>query len=325
MACCGFPWPLPASRVIISLVVWWRQSCGKSGEIAVGRKGPGKGPKKEPRKELDKEQREAAAIIGRSRRLVAFSGAGVSEESGIPTFRDPGGLWDRFDPLELGGGDIFTSMFSGASIPQAAVDFVSEMLKVLERAQPNPGHHALGELERLGILRSVITQNIDNLHREAGNTRVIEVHGNLFRLACMVCGNKIQLDRGELFALGWELVELMTRQDLQGIVKLVSRCPCGGPCRLDVVGFGEPVQDMGLAMGEARDADVLLILGTSGMVYPAAYVPEHAKKTGAKIIEINATGIYFPDLVDVGIIGKSGEVLPPILEQVKDIKSYDIF
>jgi NAD-dependent deacetylase len=117
----------------------------------------------------------------------------------------------------------------------------------------------------------------------------------------------------------------MTRQDLQGIVKLGSRCPCGGPCRRDVVGFGEPVQDMGLAMGEARDADVLLILGTSGMVYPAAYVPEHAKKTGAKIIEINATGIYFPDLVDVGIIGKSGEVLPPILEQVKDIKSYDIF
>lgn len=281
--------------------------------------------KKRPKKELEKELQEAASIIGRSRRLVAFSGAGVSEESGIPTFRDPGGLWDRFDPLELGGGDIFTSMFSGASIPQAAVDFVSEMLKVLERAHPNHGHYALGELERLGILRSVITQNIDNLHREAGNTRVIEVHGNLFRLACMVCGNKIQLERGDLFAMGWELVELMTRGDLQGIIKLVSRCPCGGPCRLDVVGFGEPVQDMGLAMGEARDADVLLILGTSGMVYPAAYVPEHAKKTGAKIIEINATGIYFPDLVDVGIVGKSGEILPPILEQVKDIKSYDIF
>jgi len=280
---------------------------------------------KRPKKELEKELQEAASIIGRSRRLVAFSGAGVSEESGIPTFRDPGGLWDRFDPLELGGGDIFTSMFSGASIPQAAVDFVSEMLKVLERAHPNYGHYALGELERLGILRSVITQNIDNLHREAGNTRVIEVHGNLFRLACMVCGNKIQLERGDLFAMGWELVELMTRGDLQGIIKLVSRCPCGGPCRLDVVGFGEPVQDMGLAMGEARDADVLLILGTSGMVYPAAYVPEHAKKTGAKIIEINATGIYFPDLVDVGIVGKSGEILPPILEQVKDIKSYDIF
>lgn len=269
---------------------------------------------------------EAASIVGRSRKLVAFSGAGVSEESGIPTFRDPGGLWDRFDPLELGGGDIFTSMFSGAAIPQAAVDFVAEMLAVLEKALPNPGHYALGELERMGILRSVITQNIDNLHREGGNTRVIEVHGNLFRLVCMVCGSKLLLTRDELFTLGRELVELMMKGDLQGIIKLVSGCPaCGGPCRLDVVGFGEPVQDMGLAMGEAREADVLLILGTSGMVYPAAYIPEHAKKTGAKLIEINATGVYFPDLVDVGIVGKSGEILPPIVERVKDIKSFNVF
>jgi NAD-dependent deacetylase len=269
---------------------------------------------------------EAASIIGRSRRLVAFSGAGVSEESGIPTFRDPGGLWDRFDPLELGGGDIFTSMFSGASIPQAAVDFVAEMVAVLERAHPNPGHYALGELEQMGILKSVITQNIDNLHRDGGNTRVIEVHGNLFRLVCMACENKVMLEREELFAMGRELVGLMTKRDLEGIIKLVSRCPnCGGACRLDVVGFGEPVQDMGLAMAEARDCDTLLILGTSGMVYPAAYVPEHAKKTGAKLIEINATGCYFPDLVDVGIVGKTGEILPPIVERVKDIKSFNIF
>jgi len=269
---------------------------------------------------------EAAAIIGRSRRLVAFSGAGVSEESGIPTFRDPGGLWDRFDPLELGGGDVFTSMFSGAGIPQAAVDFVAEMVAVLEQAHPNPGHYALGELEQMGILKSVVTQNIDNLHREGGNTRVIEVHGNLFRLVCMVCGTKFLLEREDLFAMGRELVGLMSKGDLEGIIRLVSKCPeCGGACRMDVVGFGEPVQDMGLAMAEARDCDALLILGTSGMVYPAAYIPEHAKKTGAKLIEINATGCYFPDLVDVGIVGKSGEILPPIVERVKDIKSFNIF
>ncbi len=269
--------------------------------------------------------KEAASIIGKSRRLAAFSGAGVSAESGIPTFRDPGGLWDRFDPLELGGGDIFTSIFSGASIPQAAIDFVAEMIAVLEKARPNPGHYALGELERMGILRSVITQNIDNLHREGGNTRVIEVHGNLFRLACLACGRKIQLGREELFAMGKELVGLMMKGDLPCIIKLVSKCPCGGACRLDVVGFGEPVQDMGEAMGEARDADALLILGTSGMVYPAAYIPEHAKKTGARIIEINATGCCFPDLVDVGIVGKTGEMLPPIVERVKDVKGFNIF
>ena len=94
---------------------------------------------------------------------------------------------------------------------------------------------------------------------------------------------------------------------------------------MDVVGFGEPVQDMSLAMNLARECDALLILGTSGMVYPAAYIPEHAKKTGARLIEINPTGCYFPDLVEVGILGKSGEILPPIVERVKDYKSFKIF
>ena len=262
---------------------------------------------------------EAAAIIAAANRLVAFSGAGMSEESGIPTFRDPGGLWDRFDPLELGGGDIFTSMFSGSGIPQAAVEFVSEMVDVLERAQPNPGHYVLGELERMGILRSVVTQNIDNLHREAGNSRGIEVHGNLYRLICMACGRRMMLGREELFDLGRRLVDLMRGQDLQGIIELVSMCPCGGACRLDVVGFGEPVQDMGQAMTEARESDVLLILGTSGMVYPAAYVPEHAKKTGSKLIEINVTGCCFPGLDNVEIIAKTGEALPRILERVREL------
>jgi len=200
------------------------------------------------------------------------------------------------------------------------VDFVSEILAVLEKASPNPGHYALGELEKMGILRSVITQNIDNLHREAGNSRVIEVHGSIFRLVCMACGRKIELAREDLFTLGRELVKFMRAGDLEAIIKLVSRCECGGVCRMDVVGFGEPVQDMGLAMSEAREADVLLILGTSGMVYPAAYIPEHAKKTGAKVIEINATGYCFPDLLDVGIKGKTGEVLPRILQRVKEIR-----
>lgn len=268
----------------------------------------------------DRSITEAASLISRARRLVAFSGAGVSEESGIPTFRDPGGLWDRFDPYELGGGDIFSAMFRGSGIPRSAVDFVSEMVSVLERASPNPGHLALGELEGMGILRSVITQNIDNLHREAGNTLVIEVHGNLFRLACLDCGNKIYLGREELFSMGRKLVELMRKSDLQGIIGLVSRCACGGVCRLDVVGFGEPVQDMPLAISEARSSDLFLILGTSGAVYPAAYLPEHAKKAGAKLIEINATGCYFPDMVDIGIIGKTGDVLPRVVDRVKELR-----
>lgn len=264
---------------------------------------------------------EAARLIAGAKNLVAFSGAGVSAESGIPTFRDPGGLWDRFDPYELGGGDIFSALLRGSKIPASATDFVSEMLDVLERARPNPGHLALGELESMGILRSVITQNIDNLHREAGNTRVIEVHGNIFRLACLGCGGKINLGRDDLFELGRRLVELLRRGDLQGLIALASRCWCGGVCRLDVVGFGEPVQDMPQAVQEARRSDVFLILGTSGAVYPAAYLPEYAKSAGAKLIEINATGCYFQELVDVGIIGKTGEILPRVVERVRDLRA----
>ncbi|MDY6795460.1 MAG: NAD-dependent deacylase [Actinomycetota bacterium] len=263
---------------------------------------------------------KAASLIYESERLVAFSGAGVSEESGVPTFRDPGGLWDRFDPYQLGSGDIFSSVLGGSGIPSGGLDFVSEMLSTLERAQPNPGHYALGELERMGILKSVITQNIDNLHREAGNTRVIEVHGNIFRLVCLICGNKILLEREELFSMGRELVEYMSRGDLQRIITLASRCRCGGVCRVDVVGFGEPVQDMPQSIMEAQNCDLLLVLGTSGAVYPAAALPEYAKRAGARLVEINATGVYFPDLVDVGILGKSGEVLPRIVARVKELR-----
>ena len=263
---------------------------------------------------------EAGSLINRANHLVAFSGAGVSEESGIPTFRDPGGLWDRFDPYEVGGGDIFSSLFGGSGVPHGAVDFVSEMLAVLKKAGPNPGHRALGELEALGILTSVITQNIDNLHREAGNSQVIEVHGNIFRLVCLMCGAKQLLERDELFRLGDELVGYMKRGDLEGLIKLASRCPCGGVCRLDVVGFGEPVQDMPEAIDEAKATDLLLILGTSGAVYPAALLPTYAKKAGAKIIEINATGCYFQDLVDIGIIGKTGDVLPAIVERIRELR-----
>ena len=269
----------------------------------------------------DRAIEEAARLINDARKLVAFSGAGESEESGIPTFRDPGGLWDRFDPYELGGGNIFSNLFAGAGLPAGGVQFIAEILAVLKRAEPNPGHLALGELEAMGILRSVITQNIDNLHREAGNTHVIEVHGNIFRLVCMSCGAKQLLARDELFAMGDELMGYLEANDLEGLIRLASRCPCGGMCRLDVVGFGEPVQDMPEAMGEARACDLMLILGTSGAVYPAAYLPGHAKKTGAKLIEINATDSYFPELVDISIVARTGDVLPEIVERVKELRS----
>ncbi len=263
---------------------------------------------------------EAAGLISGSERLVAFTGAGVSEESGIPTFRDPGGLWDRYDPDELAGGDIFSGLMNGSAVPGATFQFISEFLSCYEKAAPNPGHLAMGELEEMGILRSVITQNIDNLHREAGNSNVIEVHGNVCRLACMACGGKVHLEREELLSMGRVLLELLGAGDIAGLIQLVSRCSCGGACRLDVVGFGEAVQDMPQAAYEAKTCDLMLILGTSGVVWPAASLPGRAKQEGAKLIEINASGCCFGDIIDIGIVGKTGEVLPRIVELARGMR-----
>ena len=263
---------------------------------------------------------QAARLVSASERIVAFSGAGMSEESGIPTFRDPGGLWDRYDPDETGGGDIFAALMSGASSLETTTKFVSEFVSVFEIARPNPGHVALKKLEEIGLLSSVITQNIDNLHREAGNELVIEVHGNICRMVCLGCGRKTVHARDEFLAMGRRLVELLESGNLSGLLELVQVCDCGGMSRLDVVGFGEPVQDMHQAYLEARECDLMLVLGTSGVVFPAASIPPHAKKAGANLIEINATGSCFPGLADLSIIGRTGEVLPYIIERVLSLR-----
>jgi NAD-dependent deacetylase len=268
----------------------------------------------------DRSIEKAADLLNSSRRVVAFSGAGMSEESGIPTFRDPGGLWDRYDPGELGGGDIFSSLSGGGSSLETTTRFVSEFVSVFEKAQANPGHRALRELEEIGLLRSVITQNIDSLHHVAGNTRVIEVHGNVCRMVCLGCGGKVMLGRDEFIAMGRRLVDLLEASDLGGVFDLVRGCDCGGVRRLDVVAFGEPVQELHRAYSEAEDCDLMLVLGTSGVVYPAASIPPRAKQAGAALVEINATGSYFPGIVDLGITGKTGEVLPRIVDRVRELR-----
>ena len=163
---------------------------------------------------------------------MAFTGAGVSAESGIPTFRDPGGLWDRFSPDDFGTGGL--SMLTGLS--SVGREFLQEMLDTFSQAGPNPGHLALAELEGMGILRSVITQNVDNLHIEAGNTKVIEVHGNFYRFRCLVCGERFKLQREELLSLMRRIAEASGELDLQG---LIPTCRCGGIARIDAVGFGK--------------------------------------------------------------------------------------
>ena len=264
---------------------------------------------------MTEQLHQIASIIASSRNLVAFTGSGISAESGIPTFRDPGGLWDRYDPDTFGSDGVATL----GRITEQGRAFFQEMVDTLERARPNPGHLALAELERMGILSSVITQNIDDLHCEAGNTRVIEVHGNMYRLRCLTCGRTFKLRKGEdLPAMVKGLTEVMNHESIE-ISQLMPKCQCGGLTRFDVVHFGEPVQDFPQAEHEAQTCDVMLAVGTSGVVTPAALLPGYTKRAGAKLIEVNATGSYFSSIDDFAIVEKAGEAIPRIVEAVREI------
>ncbi|KPJ54539.1 MAG: hypothetical protein AMJ37_00475 [Dehalococcoidia bacterium DG_18] len=258
---------------------------------------------------------QIASTVAAAKNLVAFTGSGISAESGIPTFRDPGGLWDRYDPDKLGTEGVATL----GKITVEGRAFFEEMVDTLERARPNPGHLALAELERMGILSSVITQNIDNLHWEAGNTTVIEVHGNLYRLRCLTCGRTFKLKKGEDLPVMVQRLAEVNEQDSLELAGLMPKCQCGGLTRFDVVHFGEPVQDFPQAEHAASSCDVMLALGTSGVVTPAALLPGYAKSAGAKVIEVNATGSYFPQIADFSIVEKAGDALPRIVAAVRGI------
>lgn len=260
---------------------------------------------------------KAAQIVAKAKRLVAFTGSGVSAESGIATFRDPGGIWDRFDPDLFRTSGVFLSLLSQKQDQLKAL--LEELLQTFEKAKPNPGHLALVELERLKILRSVITQNIDNIHREAGNTHIIELHGNIYRFRCLVCHSKQSMEKGKFLEWLRKIVHGGQSFELSSLVELLPKCRCGNPTRNDVVMFGEPVQEMNKAIDEAKTCDVMLVLGTSGVVYPAAILPQEAKKRDAKIIDVNPAGSSFVSIADVVIKEKSGVALPKIIEGVKKI------
>ncbi len=196
----------------------------------------------------DSIPRELIDTIVTAHNIVVFSGAGISAESGIPTFRDKGGLWDKFNPEEVGTSAGLLSLMMNH--PDRVLAFLKESFETMRNAIPNQGHIAISELEKLKLLKTVITQNIDNLHSEAGNTNVLELHGNLYRFRCVRCGSKEKYSKKKFF----ELADNILFQDefnYGNILSNIPRCTCGGIMRIDVVLFGEPVQDMELAYAEA--------------------------------------------------------------------------
>ena len=240
--------------------------------------------------------KKAARTICQSTKTIALTGAGISVESGIPDFRSPGGLWERFNPIEYGTVRAFQEN------PEKVWQMLQEVSHLLAKARPNPAHTGLGRLQKLGLLHTIITQNVDCLHQEGGATSVIEYHGNAKNLSCLWCKQRYKED------------------ELTG--QIPPRCNCGQILKPDVVFFGEPIPIRALQKSYvlASSCRVLLIVGTSGEVAPANTIPETAKGVGATIIEVNVEPTLLTEhLTDIFLQGKAGEVVADLVNEVENV------
>ncbi len=245
---------------------------------------------------METSYREAARLIRERGNAVAFTGAGISVESGIPAFRGGQGLWEKYDPMEYA--DIRAFLRS----PEKVWSMLREMGEVILRAEPSPAHKALGLLEKAGLLNAVITQNVDGLHQMAGSVNVIEYHGNHRRLVCLGCSETSPFTEESMKVLPYPVC-----------------ARCGKALKPDVVFFGEqiPAHASSGAAREAAACRVMIIIGTSGVVYPAADVPFMAAERGAAIVEINVAPTPFTSsITDCFLEGNASTILPGILNEL---------
>jgi NAD-dependent deacetylase len=243
---------------------------------------------------MDHKTREAASVLSRCRQLVVFTGAGMSKESGIATFREAQqGLWEQYDPHELATIEGFMSN------PELVWTWYQDRFGRISDVEPNAGHQAIAELEQHVPRVVVITQNIDNLHREAGSSEVVELHGNWQLYKCLNGHTGFTMD------------------DFCDQAEIPPRCPeCSAMLRPDVVWFGEmlPQDAWERAFDECQWASVMLVVGTSGLVQPAASLPYQAKLSGAMIIEVNPERSAITPLAEIYLRGTAAGVLPTLLE-----------
>ncbi|MCD6408118.1 NAD-dependent deacylase, partial [bacterium] len=233
------------------------------------------------------KEKEALDLINSSKYIVSLTGAGISVESGIPTFRGKGGLWEKYNPEIYGTLSGLTKVFLFS--PSKVVNFAYEFGKTICQAKPNRMHFFLSDLEKNGNLKAVITQNIDNLHQKAGSKNVIELHGNFFRWFCKKCGKEEIFGESEIMEFLETLKKTKGRKNLIKKYYEFTRCECGGHLRPSIVFFGEllPEREYRKAEEEMEKCDLVLTIGTSGVVSPAADLPFIAKRRGAKLIDIN--------------------------------------
>jgi len=244
-----------------------------------------------------------ADMILHSKRVVVFTGAGISTESGIADFRSPGGIWDIFDPDEF----TYQKFLESEENREKRWKYSKLFWVKLANTVPNNGHYAIAELYKLGKLDCVITQNIDGLHQKSGlpEEKVIELHGTMKWVICLECGAK------------YPRVQIQSR--LESGLK-VPRCDkCGGILKSGTISFGQPMPEKVVQQARERSAtcDLFLVTGSSLVVYPAASMPLTAKNNGAKLVIINLTPTPQDNYANIAIHKKAGETLSEIVKQVK--------
>ena len=234
-------------------------------------------------------------LLGTAKKVAVLTGAGVSAESGVPTFRGDEGLWKKFRAEELATVEAFMRN------SRLVWEWYIYRRELISSVKPNAGHYALVELENHFEDFTLITQNVDGLHRAAGSRNILELHGNITRNKCFDCGQpfegEIDISRGD-----------------------IPRCECGGKIRPDVVWFGEllPAHAINGAFDASDTAELFFSVGTSALVHPAASMPVTAKRNGAYLVEINREPTPLSDIADCALHGKSGDILPQIVEKLKE-------
>jgi len=238
-----------------------------------------------------------------SRRTVVFVGAGLSMESGIPDFRSPGGLWDRYDPNEF----TYQNFLASESAREKYWQLGTEVYALMKAAQPNAAHLAIAELEKLGRLDCMITQNIDGLHYKAGNTaaKVIELHGTVMHVTCLSCGKRYE------------------RDDIQDRLRQGEKVPrcnnCQGLLKPATIAFGQamPERETSEAYRRSAASDLFIVIGSSLVVHPAAMMPVLAKENGARLVIINRDETACDTMADLIHRGQAGPAMAVILEKVR--------
>ena len=252
---------------------------------------------------MDENINQVAYMIAKAKKVVVFTGAGISTESGIPDFRGPGGLWTKYDP------DDFTiDKFLGSHATRKKMWQRLREGGLMEDAMPNAAHYAIVDLEKMGKLSALVTQNVDNLHQKAGSNPALirELHGNMQILVCLNCRERYPI--------------AMVKEKYADSDNVPTCEYCRGILKPDVIFFGEalPQQTLTQAMREAEECDLMMVIGSSLVVYPAAYVPVQAKQAGADLVIINKGETEQDHQADVRIDAPAGETMTKIINRVKD-------